>query len=138
MTLAGQRPVLAVSIAVWRSDGILLVQRSKAPNEGLWALPGGKVEFGESLSEAAKREMLEETGLAISPQSLFLIQDIRIQQFHYSLHCISARVSGGQLAAADDATDARWVTETEFAQLDLVPNLASTLARSKTGPFLPL
>lgn len=138
MIVVGQGPILAVSVAVWQQDRILLVQRGRAPNQGLWALPGGKVEFGETIAHAAIREMLEETGLQIVPQSLFFIQDICTQEFHYSLHCVSAVLSGGRLAAADDAMDAKWVTEAELTQMDLVPNLTSTLTLSKSGPFLPL
>lgn len=138
MTEPKQGPILAVSVAVWSENRILLVQRGKAPNKGLWALPGGKVEFGETLAEAAIREMQEETGLMIAPQSLFLIQDILATDFHYSLHCVTAAVVGGTLAAADDAADAKWVHETEITQMPTVPNLATSAALSKSGPFQPV
>lgn len=131
-------PILAVSVAVWSNNRILLVQRGKAPNKGLWALPGGKVEFGETLAEAAIREMREETGLDVDPEHLFSIQNIRAQNNHYSLHSVTAVVTGGILKAADDATDAIWIAEVELVNLATVPNLASLLERSKNGPFLPI
>lgn len=131
-------PILAVSVAVWSNNRILLVQRGKAPNKGLWALPGGKVEFGETLAEAAIREMREETGLDVDPEHLFSIQDICAPNYHYSLHSVTAIFAGGILKAADDAEDAIWTTETELASLATVTNLSSVLERSKNGPFLPI
>lgn len=135
-----QGPILAVSVAVWSEAQILLVQRGRAPNKGLWALPGGKVEFGETLAGAAIREMREETGVEIIPKNLFFIQDILTEGLHYSLHCVAAIASGGSLAAADDAADANWVTEVELSQMEteLVPDLRSTVALSRRGPFFPL
>lgn len=61
--MTASRPVLAVSLAVFRAGKILLATRTKAPANGVWSLPGGKVEPGETLEEAAAREVLEETGV---------------------------------------------------------------------------
>ncbi|MEP0519716.1 MAG: NUDIX domain-containing protein [Hyphomicrobiales bacterium] len=140
MTEFLNRPILAVSVAVWSGEQVLLVRRRKAPNKGLWALPGGKVEFGENLASAAIREMREETGLAIIPKDLFLIQDILVEEAHFSLHCIAAVAISGELVAASDAADAKWINETELPQMEpeLVPELRTTVAMSKHGPFLPL
>lgn len=57
-----EQPVLAVGIVVFHDDRVLLVRRAKAPSAGLWAIPGGRVELGETLQQAAERELLEETG----------------------------------------------------------------------------
>lgn len=138
MTEQMRGPILAVSVAVWFEGRILLIQRGMAPNKGLWALPGGKVKFGETLAEAAVREIQEETCLAVAPKNLFLIRNIRLPDLHYSLHCVTAQVLGGELAASDDAADAKWVDEIDLTQLATVPDLASSVALSKSGPFLPV
>lgn len=101
-------------------------------------MPGGKVEFGESLAEAAQRELLEETGLLAKPQNLFRIRDIKSPEFHYSLHSVTAILEGGTLKASDDAADARWVTLNEIDQLPTVPDLLRSIELSKSGPFFPI
>ena len=60
------RPIVGVGVVVWRGDRVLLIQRGKAPRQGQWSLPGGAQELGETVVEAAVREVLEETGLAIA------------------------------------------------------------------------
>ena len=138
MTAPKQGPTLAVSVAVWSTEHSVRVQRGKPPNQGLWALPGGKVKFGETLAKAAIREMQEETGLAVAPQKLFLVKDIISLDFHYNLHCITAKIISGELAAADDAHSAKWVPYSELGQLPTVPDLATSVTLSKNGPFLPI
>ncbi|MFZ5869559.1 MAG: NUDIX hydrolase [Actinomycetota bacterium] len=108
---------------------LLLVRRRHAPGAGLWSVPGGRVESGEDDAAAVVREVAEETGLRVVPGALvgevrrdapdgavFVIRD-------YDCHLV-----GGTLAAADDATEARWVSAADLDALDLVPQLRETLA----------
>ena len=114
-------PQVAVGAIVIKDEKILLVKRNKAPHKDLWAIPGGSVELGETLQEAAERELSEETGLTIKagkPVYTFdLIErngfgDVR---FHYVIVDLFANYVSGELHPADDALDARW-----FAPEDLV------------------
>lgn len=130
-----QRPVLAVCVAVWQDNKILLVRRARAPNQGLWALPGGKVEAGETISEAAIREVSEETGLRITPKAVFHIKEIIEDEFHYVLHCILAKNPAGHLLAGDDAAEAKWMNQPDIQSVETVPSLSDIvrISLSKSG-----
>ena len=109
------RPICGVGVVVRKDDSVLLVQRGNPPRRGAWSLPGGGVELGESLPEAARREVLEECGIEIALGELVdavdLMQrdDERRLQYHYILIDFAAAYVGGNLRAASDVLDARWV-----------------------------
>lgn len=135
-----QHPVLAVCVAIWQDDKVLLVKRGREPNKGLWALPGGKVDAGETIAEAALRELSEETNLRAKPEAVFFIREIIEDRFHYVLHCIRAEDPTGTLVAGDDAAEARWMSVLDVEAADTVSGLADILAhsRSLTGIALQL
>lgn len=133
-----QQPVLAVCVAIWQDDKILLVRRANAPNKGLWALPGGKIDAGETIAEAAIRELREETNLKAIPKNIFFIREIIEDQFHYVLNCIRAENPIGDLAAGDDAAEARWMSITDIQGLETVPGLADIVEYSRSRIGLPL
>lgn len=136
-TLA-QYPVLAVCIAIWQDDKVLLVKRAHQPNKGLWALPGGKVDAGETIAEAALRELSEETNLQATPENIFFISEIIEDRFHYVLHCIRAENPIGTLQAGDDAAEANWMSLPDVRAVETVSDLTDILeySRSRTGlPF---
>ena len=120
--------------AVVRDDAgrLLLVRRGRPPAAGLWSLPGGRIEAGETAAEAAEREVLEETGLQVRIGPVLitaLVGDgaFRVQDF-------AGTVVGGELHAGDDATDVRWATDDELASLPLTPGLLEALGRAgQTG-----
>lgn len=122
----------AVSVAVVRGDRVLLVKRARAPSQGLYAFPGGKVEFEESLEEAARRELLEETG--IIAESLRPVSEIFIEgrtESHpvdYLLTVFEATYAGGEAVAADDAETAAFYTLAEMEALPLAGSVF-TIAR---------
>jgi 8-oxo-dGTP diphosphatase len=106
---------------------LLLIRRGTEPGRGLWSIPGGRVEQGETDAEAVVRELAEETGLVVAPGALVgtVFRD-PFQIFDYA-----CRAVGGTLRAGDDAADARWVDSAGFTRLDhegaLVDHLADIL-----------
>jgi ADP-ribose pyrophosphatase YjhB (NUDIX family) len=123
---------LAVGAIVFDADGrVLLVQRGKPPGEGLWSVPGGRVEPGESLEQAVAREVLEETGLVVEvgPHAETIT---RIgETYHYEIHDHVARVLGGTLTAGDDARDVRWASAAELAALPTTEGLLPVVERAR-------
>jgi 8-oxo-dGTP diphosphatase len=111
--------------AVVRDSGgrLLLIRRANPPSEGLWSLPGGRVEPGESPAAAAAREVREETGLEVEVGTLLGSVEIG----DYLVHDFAATVVGGELVAGDDASDARWCSTADAALLPLTPGLLDEL-----------
>ena len=108
---------------------LLLIRRGHPPMEGLWSLPGGRVEPGEADAEAVVRELREETGLEVVPGAL--IGSVIRSGPHgvsYDIHDYAATVTGGVPRAGDDAAEVRWVTEPQLRALPTTPGLVETLA----------
>ena len=118
-------PQVAVGAIVIKDEKILLVKRNKAPHKDLWAIPGGSVELGETLQEAAERELREETGLTIKAGDPVHTFDLIEQnkdgslRFHYVIVDLEAEYVRGELRPADDARDARWFAPEEFEDISL-------------------
>jgi 8-oxo-dGTP diphosphatase len=108
---------------------IVVVRRGHAPSEGLWSLPGGRVEPGETLVEAVRREVREETGLEVDVHQVVGRIDIPHDAVVYDVSDFAATVRGrpSPLVCGDDAVDAMWVTRPELAELDTSPGLLDTL-----------
>jgi 8-oxo-dGTP diphosphatase len=120
----GSGHVACVGGIVRSPDGhLLLIRRGTEPGRGLWSIPGGRVEPGESDHEAVVRELAEETGLTVEVGRL--VGTVVRGDFHIADYACTA--VGGTLRAGDDAADARWVGAAEFAALPLVEGLAETL-----------
>jgi ADP-ribose pyrophosphatase YjhB (NUDIX family) len=107
---------------------LLLIRRGHEPGAGLWSLPGGRIEPGESDEQAVVREIAEETGLTVTCGSLLGTATlpgaagtiIEVRDYR-------AVVTGGELVAGDDAADARWVAPADLASLALTTGLAEFL-----------
>jgi 8-oxo-dGTP diphosphatase len=118
-----EAPQVAVGAIVVKDEKILLVKRFKAPHKDLWAIPGGSVELGETLQEAAEREIREETGLTIKAKEPVYTFDLIEREnngnirFHYVIVDVFAAYISGELCAADDALDARWFTAKELEHI---------------------
>jgi ADP-ribose pyrophosphatase YjhB (NUDIX family) len=108
------RPIVGIGIVVLRDDSVLLVRRGKPPNIGSWTLPGGAQEIGETAETAARRELLEETGIEVGPLQLAATVDsIRRDaedrvQYHYTIIDFCGRWLGGEPIAGTDVTEAVW------------------------------
>lgn len=111
---------------------MLLIQRAKPPL-GLWSLPGGQVEFGESALAAANRELLEESGVTADLTELVGLYEI-IQEnpaFHYAVACYCGHWISGEASPSSDALAVRWVSPSELYHLDFVPNVLEAIARAR-------
>jgi acetyl-CoA carboxylase carboxyl transferase subunit beta len=122
------RPRQAVSAVIFQGTQVLLIVRGHEPAQGLWSLPGGGVEAGESLEEALVREVREETGLIIQVQLDVFHQDIVLSPTHtFDLHTFTAIVLGGEMKAGDDAAEVAWVELSELSELQTTPRLAEII-----------
>jgi ADP-ribose pyrophosphatase len=137
-TIASRRypdtPRVAVGAVVWHENRVLLVRRGQAPADGQWAIPGGRVELGESLARAAEREIREETGIRIAAGEPIYVFDLIEHdaagkvRFHYVIVDLTARYLGGNLCHGDDALEARWVKADELLDMDVSPPTRHLLA----------
>ena len=113
---------------------LLLVRRGHEPGLGVWSLPGGRLEPGESAAQAAAREVLEETGLEVDIGELLATVDL---WGGYRVHDFTGTVVGGELRAGDDASDVRWCTPDEVTLLELSTGLLDELRRMGAMPPAP-
>jgi 8-oxo-dGTP diphosphatase len=120
--VTARSPIRCVGAVITREDGqLLLIQRGNEPGRGLWSLPGGRIEPGESETSAVAREVLEETGLTVSVGELAG----RVQRGPYDIADYFAAVVSGDLAAGTDALDAKWADPRD---LSTTPGLVDALA----------
>lgn len=121
--------VRCVGAIVLDDEGrLLVVRRGRPPGAGLWSVPGGRVEPGESDAEAVVRELAEETGLRVVPGEL--VGSVRRpgpDGTTYDIHDYAATVADGALWAGDDAREARWVTAGELRRLPTTDGLVTAL-----------
>ena len=122
------RPILAVGAVVVDHDRLLLVRRGRGPAQGTWAVPGGRVEAGESLAEAVTRELREETGTeGVCGPLLGWCERIDAEGHFVILDFEVTLVGSDQLVAGDDAAEAAWVDLHEVAELHLAEGVAELL-----------
>lgn len=147
-------PLVGVGAVIVDKGRVLLVKRARAPLLGQWSIPGGLLELGESLRQAAEREAWEETGLEVKATELLgvferiLIDRKERTRYHYVLVDFLSRRTGGKLAASGDAADARWFRPQQLENLevpddtlqvirlavDKAARFASGTARSRAQP----
>ena len=132
------RPYVGVGIVVFRGDEVLLVERTKPPIRNRWSIPGGAQEIGETVHEAALRELMEETGLEADIIGLIDVvdsitrdQDSRVQ-FHYTLVDFAAEWRSGEAAAADDVGAVRWVPLAEIEAMGLWTETVRIIRRGQS------
>ena len=132
------RPYVGVGIVVFRGDEVLLVERTKPPIRNRWSIPGGAQEIGETVHEAALRELMEETGLEADLIGLIDVvdsitrdQDSRVQ-FHYTLVDFAAEWRSGEAAAADDVAAVRWVPLADLEAMGLWTETVRIIRRGQS------
>ena len=128
------RPYLAVSAAIVRAGKFLVVRRAQPPASGLFSLPGGVVELGETLTEALVREIAEETGMSIEPvalagfrEAIVRDRDDRVER-HFVILCFAARWRAGEPELNEELSEARWIEPAELAGLATTAGLAEIVA----------
>jgi 8-oxo-dGTP diphosphatase len=120
-------PTLAVGAIVIHDDSLLMVRRGHEPNKGLWTVPGGRVEAGEYLSDALRREVREETGIDIEVGDLLGILEVAGDEHFVILDFLAQPLDDATPSASDDAAEARWVPLRDVAKLDCTPRFVDTL-----------
>jgi 8-oxo-dGTP diphosphatase len=128
------RPYLAVSAVIVRDGEFLAVRRARPPMQGLFTLPGGCVEAGESLAEAVHREVREETGLTIEPVALAGYREVvtrddasRVQR-HFVILTFAARWVAGEPRLNEELLEARWMRPAGLRELSTTEGLAEIVA----------
>jgi ADP-ribose pyrophosphatase YjhB (NUDIX family) len=128
------RPFLAVSGAVIRDGHVLIVRRARAPAAGVFTLPGGVVEAGETLVDALKREVMEETGIAIEPVSLAGHREVIMRDTggkvarHFVILAFAARWTAGEFRANEELAEGRWLRPEGLKGLNTTEGLAEIVA----------
>ena len=119
------RPFVGIGIVVIKGDHVLLCRRGKPPNVGSWTLPGGAQDVGETCEDAARRELLEETGLSVGPlhfcahvDTVRRDDDGRVR-FHHTILDFAARWEGGEPVASSDVSAVEWAPLDALEPYDL-------------------
>jgi 8-oxo-dGTP diphosphatase len=132
MTVPQQFPRFGASACVWKDGQVLLIQRAKPP-AGLWSLPGGHVELGETALAAAQRELLEESGVTADFTEFAGLYEIIREKplFHYAIACYCGFWRSGEARPSSDALAAAWMSPMELHGLDFAPNVREAIARAQ-------
>ena len=129
-----QRPQLAVSGAIFRDDRVLLVRRARSPGKGFYSLPGGRVEFGESLHAALHREVDEETGLGIEIAGLAGWREVLPGDAgggHYLVMSFAARWIAKEPVLNEELDDLKWLSPGAFGDLRLTDGLTGVIEAAR-------
>ena len=130
-----EQPFIGVGAIIIEGARVVLVKRAHPPIQGQWSIPGGVLEVGELVREAAIREAREETGLIVEPGELLGVYDRVLRdaenrvQYHYVLIDLLCRPVGGELQAGSDAAEVRWFTREELPALNLAEDTQDVIGK---------
>ncbi|HYC25622.1 MAG TPA: NUDIX hydrolase [Roseiarcus sp.] len=129
------RPTLAVSLAVFREGRVLIARRARAPLKGLYSLPGGRVELGETLQDAALREVHEEVGVtaeivAFNDHVESIVRDGRNIAAHYVIVSFVGRWLAGEARTSAEADSIRWIDPDSPLDAPATPGLGPIIAKA--------
>jgi ADP-ribose pyrophosphatase YjhB (NUDIX family) len=128
-------PLVGIGAIIIENSRVLLVKRAHPPLQAQWSIPGGVLEVGELVRDAAIREAREETGLIVEPADLLGVYDRVLRnaeqrvQYHYVLIDFLCRWVGGELQAASDAAEVRWFTREELPALSLAEDTLDVIRK---------
>ena len=128
-------PLVGVGAIIIEDSRVLLVKRAHPPLQAEWSIPGGVLEVGELVREAAIREAREETGLIVEPVDLLGVYDRILRnpaqrvQYHYVLIDFLCRRVAGDLAAASDAAEVRWFSGADLPALQLAEDTLDVISK---------
>ncbi|MFL7811407.1 MAG: NUDIX hydrolase [Anaerolineae bacterium] len=131
-----ERPIVAVGAAVCRGERVLVVQRGREPSLGRWTLPGGAVDLGERMRDAAAREVREECGIEIEVGEVVTVLDNIVRdehgavRYHYAIVDFAARYVSGELVPNEELTGAAWITPAQFDAYDVASKAQAALHRA--------
>lgn len=132
------RPWVGIGVIVFDGDRVLLVRRGKPPRLGLWSLPGGAQHVGERAEAAARRELLEETGIEVGGLELAAVVDAISHdpatgavRFHYTIVDYCARHLAGEARPGDDVAAVAWALPEELPAFDLTPEVLRVIAEAR-------
>ena len=131
-----RRPLIGVGAIMLRRDRILMAQRGKQPLQGWWSLPGGALETGESLADAVRREVREETGLEIRPLGVLEIFERIMRdaagtpEYHYVLIDYVCRITCGTLRPGDDVCAVDWVRRRDLPRLQITEGTLAVIEKA--------
>jgi 8-oxo-dGTP diphosphatase len=127
------RPIVGVGIMIREGDNYLLIKRAANPDKGLWSVPGGLVEVGERIEDAAIREAKEETCLDVKlVERLGVVDKIEYDEsgqvfYHFIIIQYLAEIIGGEMCPMDDALEAKWVTLDQLPEFEITGSLKNFL-----------
>jgi 8-oxo-dGTP diphosphatase len=130
-------PVLSVAGVVLANNKVLLVKRGRPPAKGIWSIPGGAVEVGESVQEALVREIMEETGIRVEVGPLVEVVERILPdaegriEYHYVILDYLCTAEPMKPRAGSDAADARWVDFEELNKAELTPDTEAVVLRAR-------
>ena len=131
-----KRPLVGVGALLFRRGRILMAQRGKEPLKGWWSLPGGALETGESLADAVRREVREETGLEVEPLRIFEVFERILRdaagavEYHYVLVDYVCRVTGGELFPGDDVCAVEWMRREDLGAMQITEGTLGVIEKA--------
>jgi mutator protein MutT len=135
-----ERPIAGVGVVVFRNEEVLLVKRKKVPYKGQWSIPGGKQRLGETVTQASRRELMEETGVEVNELTLIDVIDIIVPDeegkilYHYIVADYRAHWLSGECSPGDDAQDVQWFNLNKLGSISLLDKTRKIILKAAGKP----